>query len=157
MSYLRNFTYQLFAAALLVAGLMAASPAWADDAKHRIDALNAKWVAAFAAKDIAAIETMMAPDALLLSPGAPAVKGAKAIAETWKGWSELANVEVTFGAERVEASASGDMAYDYGTYTFAFDGDKGRVIEKGKYIVVWKKIDGAWKVAADIYNDNGTE
>ncbi len=49
------------------------------------------------------------------------------------------------------------MAYDYGTYTFAFDGDKGRVIEKGKYIVVWKKIDGAWKVAADIYNDNGTE
>jgi len=27
---------------LLVAGLMAANPAWADDAKHRIDALNAK-------------------------------------------------------------------------------------------------------------------
>ena len=157
MSYLRNFTHQLFAAALLVAGLMAANPAWADDAKHRIDTLNDKWVAAFAAKDIAAIENMMAPDALLLSPGAPAVQGAKAIAETWKGWSELANVAVTFGAERIEASASGDMAYDYGTYIFAFDGDKGRVIEKGKYIVVWKKIDGAWKVAADIYNDNGTE
>lgn len=57
----------------------------------------------FAAKDIAAIENLMAPDALLLSPGAPAVQGAKAIAETWKGWSELANVEVTFGAERIEA------------------------------------------------------
>ncbi len=46
------------------------------------------------------------------------------------------------------------MAYDYGWYTFAFDTDNGRFEDKGKYIVVWKKVGGAWKVAADIFNTN---
>ena len=46
------------------------------------------------------------------------------------------------------------MAYDYGWYTFAFDTDNGRVTDKGKYIVVWKKVGGAWKVASDIFNTN---
>ena len=66
----------------------------------------------------------------------------------------MTNVEITFGAQRVEAAASGDLAYDYGAYTFAFDSDTGRFAEEGKYIVVWNKIDGAWKAAADIFNNN---
>ncbi len=155
MSYIGNLGRGLLVAAVLAIGSSATAPALADHVGHEIDALNVKWVAAFKAKDIATIESLLAPNALLLSPGAPAVQGAKAVAETWRGWSELKGVELTFGALRVEAS--GDMAWDYGTYSFAFDGDKGRVTDKGKYIVVWKKIDGAWKVAADIYNNNGSE
>jgi hypothetical protein len=28
------------------------------------------------------------------------------------------------------------------------------VKDEGKYVVAWKKVDGAWKVAADIFNSN---
>ena len=97
----------------------------------------------------------MAPDSLLLAPGNPPIQGAEAVVETWKAWGALPNVEITFGAQRVEAATSGELAYDYGAYTFAFDSDTGPFAEEGKYIVVWKKIDGAWKVAADIFNNNG--
>ena len=97
----------------------------------------------------------MAPDSLLLAPGAPPVQGAKAVADMWKTWGALPNVAIDFGATLVEVAASGELAYDYGTYTFAFDSEEGPFSEVGKYIVVWKKIDGAWKIAADIFNNNG--
>ena len=47
------------------------------------------------------------------------------------------------------------MAYEIGTYALGFRGDKGLVQEKGKYVVVWKKVGGTWKAAADIFNSDG--
>ena len=154
MSYLRNVKPCVFAVAFLLAGLVSTSPALAHSVSAQINKLNAKWVAAFAQRDFAAIEALQAPDGLLLPSNSPAIEGPKAIVEVWKSWAELPNVEVTFGADRIEVSSSGDMAYDYGWYIFAFDTDNGRFEDKGKYIVVWKKVDGAWKVAADIFNSN---
>ncbi len=154
MPYSRHFRHLMMVAATLLVTAFLVGPVLADGAKQEIDALNAQWVAAFKAKDYATIESLMAPDSLLLAPGNPPIQGAEAVVETWKAWGGLPNVKITFGAERVEAAASGDLAYDYGAYTFAFDSDKGPFAEEGKYIVVWKKIDGAWKVAADIFNNN---
>jgi uncharacterized protein (TIGR02246 family) len=154
MPYPRRFRHSMMAAATLLITAFLAGPVLAGSAQQEIDALNTQWVAAFEARDYAAIESLMAPDSLLLAPGNPPIQGAKAVVETWKAWGELPNVKITFGAQFVEAAASGDLAYDYGAYDFAFDGDKGPFAEKGKYIVVWKKIDGAWKVAADIFNNN---
>ncbi len=154
MSYLRNFKPCVFAMAFLVAGLVSSSPALAHSVEAQLNEINAKWVEAFKQRDFAMIEALYASDGLLLPPNSPAIQGPKAIVEAWKSWGELPNVEFTFGADRVEASSSGDMAYDYGWYTFAFDTDNGRVTDKGKYVVVWKKVGGAWKVAVDIFNSN---
>ncbi len=154
MPYSRNFRRLMIVAATLLFTAFLAGPVLADSAQQEIDALNSQWVAAFKARDFATIESLMAPDSLLLTPGNPPIQGAKAVVETWKAWGELRNVTITFGAQRVEAAASGDLAYDYGSYNFAFDSDQGPFAEEGKYIVVWKKIDGAWKVAADIFNNN---
>ncbi len=155
MSQLKFYQRVVATVALLLVGLLAMGPASADDPKHEFDTLNAHWVAAFKASDFAAIEALMAPDSLLLAPGAPPVQGAKGVVEVWKSWGALPNVAINFGATFVEVAASGELAYDYGTYTFAFDGENGPYSENGKYIVVWKKIDGAWKIAADIFNNNG--
>jgi ketosteroid isomerase-like protein len=157
MPYSRVLRRCLLAAAFLAAGLTAAATVSAHDAEQQIRDLDAKWVAAFKARDFSTIEAIYAPDGLFLPPDAPPTEGAKAAAEIWKSWGELPNVEVTFGPLRVEVASSGDMAYDYGAYTFAFDGDKGRVIDKGKYVVVWKKLNGVWKVAADMFNSNGSQ
>ena len=154
MSYLRNFKPCVFAVAFLLAGLVAASPASAHGVSAQIKELSAKWVAAFAQRDFAMIEALYTSDGLLMPSNSPPIEGPAAIVAVWKSWSELPNVSVTFGANRIVASASGDMAYDYGWYKFAFDTDNGRFEDNGKYIVVWQKVDGVWKVAADIFNTN---
>jgi ketosteroid isomerase-like protein len=120
----------------------------------QIKEMDAKWVAAFKQRDFATIESLYASNGLLLPSNSPPVESPKAIVAVWKSWSELPNVEVVFGASRVEASSTCDLAYDYGWYTFAFDSENGRVSDKGKYVVVWKKVGGSWKVAADIFNTN---
>jgi ketosteroid isomerase-like protein len=49
------------------------------------------------------------------------------------------------------------MAYEVGVYMLSFKTDKGPVQEKGKYVVVWKKSGNTWKVAADIFNSDGSK
>ncbi len=154
MPYLRSIKPWVFAVALLLAGLGATSPVLADDVRAQIEEMNVKWVAAFKERDFAWLEALYTSDGLLLPSNSPPIEGPQAIVEVWKSWGELPNVEIEFGADRVEASSSGDMAYDFGWYTFAFDTDDGRVEDKGKYVIVWKNVGGAWKVAADIFNSN---
>ncbi|WP_046755678.1 YybH family protein [Kordia jejudonensis] len=46
-----------------------------------------------------------------------------------------------------------DTAYDYGHYegtTVKADGEESSW--KGKYIIVWKRVDGKWKMYLDIWN-----
>lgn len=154
MSYLRNFRPCVFAVVILLAGLVSAGPASAHGVSAQINQLIAKWLVAFEQKDFATIEAIYAPDGLLLTTNSPPIEGAKAAADAWKSWSELPNVAIGFGNTRLEVSSSGDLAMDYGWYTFAFDTDNGRFEDNGKYVVVWKRIDGAWRVAADIFNTN---
>ncbi len=53
----------------------------------------------------------------------------------------------------IEIKINEDWAYDYGTYegvTAFADGTKSSW--KGKYVVVWKKIEEQWKMHLDIWN-----
>jgi ketosteroid isomerase-like protein len=154
MLYLRSLKSCVFALALLVAGLISASQALAHSVEAQLEEITVKWVEAFKQRDFVTIEGFYAPDGFLLAPNSPAIQGRQAIGEMWKSWGELPNVEITFGAVVGEASSSGDMAYEYGTYIFAWDTDSGRITDKGKYVTVWKKIGGAWQVMTDIFNSN---
>ena len=62
---------------------------------------------------------------------------------------------MTFGPTDITISEAADMAYDIGTWSIAFTSDKGPAKDHGKYVVVWKKVGGDWKVAADIFNSDG--
>ena len=152
MAGIYNLKSYALSIALLLSGLGAASPGLAGDDSKKIEELNTQWVKAFEQRDFQAIQALMTSDSLLMSPNAPAAEGPEAIVEVWKSWAELTNVAVNFAANRIEISSSADMAYDYGWYTFGFDTENGRVEDKGKYIVVWKNVNGAWKVAVDIFN-----
>lgn len=53
----------------------------------------------------------------------------------------------------VEVNFLGNHAYDYGYYKGKTQKPDGSIIDwKGKYVVVWKKIDGQWKMYIDIWN-----
>jgi hypothetical protein len=46
------------------------------------------------------------------------------------------------------------MAFDYGHVELALDTPQGKISEVVKYVVGWKKVDGAWKAAYDVFNSN---
>jgi uncharacterized protein (TIGR02246 family) len=148
-----TFKAAILALTLLLAVTTGEAGDRAADAQ-RIRELGVAWVAAVGTKDIAAIKNFYTPDGLFLAPNAPPAQGRQAIGEAWRGLLQLPGIVLTFGATRIEVSESGDLAYDVGTYALGFDSESGRVNDHGKYVVVWKKVEGEWKAAADIFNSN---
>ena len=57
---------------------------------------------------------------------------------------------ITFATTDVQVASSGDLAYERGTYKFVTNGPKGHTEDVGKYVTVWKRIGGQWKVLADM-------
>src|SRR5690348_12265143 len=107
----------------------------------------ARWLDAVGRKDAAAIAQFYAPDGRFLVPNAPVAEGRGPIATMWSNMLSLPSVVLKFPPTVIEAAASGELAYEVGTYTLHFEKGGRRVEDRGKYVVVWKRIDGAWKVA----------
>jgi uncharacterized protein (TIGR02246 family) len=146
---------RLLAVSLFLFGVNGAGWAAAADLQVEADTirdLNKSWVAAVQAKDAASITGLQAPDAVLMPANAAQATGRDAVGEAWKGLLAMPNLALTFAPATVHVADSADMAYEIGTYALGFDSDKGRIDDRGKYLVVWRKIGGDWKVAADIYN-----
>jgi len=119
-----------------------------------IRALSRQWQAAVDARDLDACLEFYAPGAIEMQPNAPAIVGLPAI----RAWFETGllqpGITNSFAPDTIEVAASGDLAYDRGTYRFAMETPGGRVEDVGKYLMVWKKIDGEWKVILDISNSD---
>ena len=122
--------------------------------QKKIEGLVNLWVAAVARKDVKAIAGLYTTDGVFLPQNGPMSVGRDAIAKAWAGLLKLPGISLTFKPTRIDVTKAGEMAADIGTYKLSFDGKKGRVQDRGKYVVVWKKVDGEWKALADIFNTN---
>ena len=57
-----------------------------------------------------------------------------------------------FKEESTSIYGNKDYVIDEGTYYLRYG--KENTIDKGKYINVWKNIDGEWKIYSNIWNTN---
>jgi uncharacterized protein (TIGR02246 family) len=114
----------------------------------------ARWLELVKAKDAAGIAELYAEDGAVMPPNAPIGKGRAAIKQTWASMMQTPGFGLTFVPEQIIVSSSGDMALDRGTYTLNFAPDGTAQTDTGKYVVVWRKVGGEWKVAADIFNSD---
>ncbi|MEY8831448.1 DUF4440 domain-containing protein [Sedimentitalea sp. XS_ASV28] len=119
-----------------------------------IQAIHKEWAELIAEKDSAAIGTLYAENAVLMAPGEPVVEGAKAIEARWARQLTLDGFDFSLTPQQLVVSSSGDLAHDRGSYDFAATLPQGAITDTGKYVLVWQKIDGDWKVIADIFNSN---
>ncbi len=126
----------------------------ATNADREIRKIVPAWLDAVSRKDTAAIASFYTPDGRFLVPNVPLAEGRDAVGKMWGNLLSLPEVELQFGPTFIECAASADMAHEVGTYSLAFNGASGRVQDRGKYIVVWKKHGGEWKAAADILNSD---
>ena len=133
-------------ALVVLAGFTA--PAFAQ--KAEIDAANAKFVEFFNKGDFAGIASLYTDDAMALPPGAAMVKGRDAIGAMWKSLAaQVTDAKVTaLDVKPLGPSA----AREIGTFSLKTKGPKPQDVS-GKYVVVWEKVGGSWKLAVDIWND----
>jgi ketosteroid isomerase-like protein len=89
-----------------------------------------------------------------MPPDAPPVRGADAIEAFWRGAMKMGVKSATLETVEVESSG-GDLATEIGQFTLGMDAPGGGRAEMiGKYIVLWKRDGGVWKLRADIWNGN---
>lgn len=100
--------------------------------------------------DNPAIDTLFTADAKSFPPNAQPVIGRDAISKLTAEYIEYGVSE--FHEETVELYGSEDLLIDQGNYTMTYGPDS--TFEKGKYINVWKKVDGQWKIYSNIWNTN---
>ena len=134
----------------LVSAFLAVLVAPAVAQKAKIDAVNAKWVELFGKGDFEGIAQLYTVDATAFPPGSPMVKGRASISAMWKGLAEhVGNPKLaTLDVKRLSPCA----AREIGTFTLMTKDPTPKEIS-GKYLVVWEKVRGEWKLAADIWND----
>ena len=117
--------------------------------KATIDKLNESFMAAFQKGDTAAIGQMYAEDAYLLPSGGEMVKGRAAIQAFW---TKAAEGIGDFKLTTVDVKPLGnDAAREIGTFTLKTKGQPPQEVT-GKYVVVWQKVGGDWRLATDIWN-----
>lgn len=151
MKYIFNKTKLLQVATLLSLSLLfsCAQPGPVD-VTGEIRTANEEFVAAFNANDAARLTAVYTTDASIYPPNSDAISGSEGIEAFWKAGFEAG---ISSGMlDTVKATAYGDTAVEEGK--FEINAADGSLIDKGKYIVIWKKVEGAWKYHQDIWNSS---
>ena len=115
-----------------------------------IKELDREWARRYADRDMDWIAAIQMEDAVLLAPGGDRLDGREAVRAAWE---DMPNIfpQATWEPVMVRVASSGDMAYVYGTAVGTTpDGTEIPM----KYLETWVKVDGEWKVAADMFNAN---
>lgn len=121
------------------------------EAEQAIMDLEREWSRRFQEKDTVWIADLHARQGRMMPPNAEPVVGRDAVRSAWGEMARMEGATLDWESQEVHVAASGDMAYDLGTYTMTLpDGTE----DRGKYVVVWVKEDGRWKVAVDMFSSN---
>lgn len=122
----------------------------AGDARAEIERANAAFADAYARGDAAAIAGMYTDEARLLPPHGEAVGGRGAIERFWKGamGSGIEGLDL----RTAEVESFGDTVVELGAVSLF--GANRQPVDEGKYVVVWKRIGGAWRLHRDCWNSN---
>jgi uncharacterized protein (TIGR02246 family) len=135
-------------AMIIAAALMLAAPvAHAADVKSQIDAANRAWVAAYDKGDAAALAALYTQDATVLPPGSDMVHGRSNIQAFWQ--KVMASGLKISALQALSVEQYGNVAREIGKAT----GEANGPVDL-KYVVVWKRVNGAWRLSTDIWNSN---
>src|ERR1700686_1696788 len=141
---------RLFFNAVFLACMCLTPAAFADGVKAAIEAANAQFSAAAAKGDGAALAALYSPDGQVMPAGSDPIRGAEAIQRFWQG--ALDSGVAAIGLKTVEVFGHGPTATEVGEYELR---DKaGKVLDHGKYIVVWQYANGKWKLLRDMFSTN---
>ena len=94
-----------------------------------------------------AFSTYLVDDALRLPQNGPAVRGLENIVKSLAGEYSL-----RWTPQNAAVSGNADMGYTWGRWLLTVDTESGALERRGKYLNVWVKRNGEWKVLVDMGN-----
>jgi len=142
------------ALALLTFGACTAGSLPENEPEPQLRAAHAGFYDAFYGGDPSEIARYLAPQVILMPPHAGTVRGREAVARTFAEISALPGLDFRVGEPVFVFGDAGDMAYERATYQMSFTSPQGPVHDAGDYVTVWKKVDGKWRVVADVPSPN---
>lgn len=122
--------------------------------KDVVQRLTSLFVAAFNKRDIEAVLTFYAPDAVLLPPDHPRVKGTTAIRDLLEEMFHAGYSNTTL--ERGSMAHLGDLAVEIGSYSMQVpDKEAHSRQESGKYVTAWRRQpNGEFQITVTIWSCN---
>jgi ketosteroid isomerase-like protein len=126
------------------------STAQTQPASEAIVAANKEFEAAHLRGDAAAIAAQYAENAQILWPDRDIIQGRKAIEEAWR--KDIAGPGRKAKLTTLEIEQHGDWAFETGKMLVT--APDGKVIYDGKYLCIWKRENGHWKIHRDVSNNN---
>ena len=115
-----------------------------------IEAANQEFMDAVRRGDLPGLVALYTDDGQVLPPNAGIMSGHEAILAFWQSIAEMGVRGAVL--ETLEVEGHGDTAIEVGAYALSGEGDQ--VLDRGKYIVIWKQQDGQWKLHRDIFNSS---
>jgi len=119
----------------------------AEDVRQIIEANNTGFVTDLLRGDAKALAERYTSDAVVMPPNAPAAAGTVEIEAFWGAAIEAGIEDAELTTTQVEAS--GDLAYEDGKVSLT--NADGKTTQQ-RYLVVWKRVGGEWKLHRDIWN-----
>ncbi len=141
---------QLFIIILTILCGVSASVAQEKRARIAVEDAEAKFSSFFAKGDMQSLSNLYAEDAAILPPNGARIEGRAKIRTFWQTAFEAGVKKVE--TRTLETSGGGDELYEIGSYTLY--GDENKLLDEGKYVVVWRKVGKNWLMYRDIWNSS---
>jgi ketosteroid isomerase-like protein len=142
--------------ALLATACAAYRPVPNDDHRELLDQRQEEFTAAVAARDADRTAELFAEDAVLHIANRAPIEGNRAIRQFYGNvFGFMSASRAT--PETTRLAEGGDMAYGIGRTSNEFRGPDGPVEYTGKYLLVWRKIAGDWRIVAYSLSSNQPE
>lgn len=111
---------------------------------------SAEWLVLAQAKDAAAIASgVYTADAATLFDGEIRKGTAEIEAGMTAEMSGAPDSTITWTTDDVQVAASGDIAYERGSFSFDPDGAGEAAARNGEFVTIWTKADGTWRAVVD--------
>ncbi len=122
-----------------------------ENVRNLIASANQNFMDAFRRADAAGLAALYTDDTKLLPPGFPMMNGKEAVQSFWQGAMDMGIKEAKL--ETIEVESQGNLACEIGRFALTVQPQGGEsTMMTGKYVVVWKNQDDAWKLHVDIWN-----
>jgi ketosteroid isomerase-like protein len=118
--------------------------------EQAIRSISMKWLELTKKHDISGMTALFANDGVIYREHQePAVGLAGIQAQYTKDFKDNPKLVPNWTTDHVTISASGDLAVEYGSWNDTGRGTEGTGIDNGRFITVYRKVNGTWKVSSD--------
>jgi len=111
---------------------------------------NAAFIEALQRKDAVAMAGMYSTAAKVMPPGADIVEGKSKIQAFWESVIRAGVTDAKLETMEVD-TIGGYTAMETGKFVMYHNKD---VVDRGKYLVVWRNEDGQWRLHRDVWNSS---